>query len=131
MEILNVLAAALGAFAFGAVWYIGMSKPWAVAAGVPMDAAGKPQGNGSPMPFVVGMLAMVVVAGMMRHVFAQSGIDTIGKGVLSGLGIGAFLITPWVTMNYAFAMRKPSLSVIDGVNAVVGCGIIGLILNLF
>ena len=131
MEILNVLAAALGAFAFGAVWYIGMAKPWAVAAGVAIDAAGKPQGNGSPMPFVVGMLAMVVVAGMMRHVFAEAGIDTLGKGMLSGLGIGAFLITPWVTMNYAFAMRKPALSVIDGVNVVVGCGIIGLILNLF
>ena len=131
MEILNVLAAALGAFAFGAVWYIAMAKPWAVAAGVPLDAAGKPQGNGSPMPFVVGILAMIVVAGMMRHIFALSGIDGLGKGVLAGLGIGAFLVTPWVTMNYAFAMRKPALSVIDGVNAVVGCGIIGLILNLF
>ena len=74
---------------------------------------------------------MIVVAGMMRHVFALSGLDGLGKGLLAGLGIGAFLISPWVTMNYAFAMRKPALSVIDGVNAVVGCGIIGLILNLF
>ena len=131
MEILNVVAAALGAFAFGAVWYIGMAKPWAVASGLPLDAAGKPQGNGSPMPFVVGLLAMVVVAGMMRHIFVMGGITGLGKGVLSGLGIGAFLITPWVTMNYAFAMRKPALSMIDGVNAVVGCGIMGLILNAF
>ena len=131
MEILNVLAAALGAYAFGAVWYIGMSKPWIAASGVAVDAAGRPQGTGSPMPYVVGILAMIVVAGMMRHVFALSGIDGLGKGLLAGLGIGAFLITPWVTMNYAFAMRKPALSVIDGVNAVVGCGIMGLILNLF
>jgi hypothetical protein len=131
MEILNVLAAALGAFAFGAVWYMSMSKPWIAASGVAVDANGRPQGNGSVVPFVVGIVAMIVVAGMMRHVFSMAGIEGIGKGLLSGLGIGAFLITPWVSMNYAFAMRKPALSVLDGVNAVVGCGIMGLILNLF
>jgi hypothetical protein len=26
---------------------------------------------------------------------------------------------PWVAMNYAFGMRKPALTVIDGVDAVV------------
>ena len=51
--------------------------------------------------------------------------------LVAGLGIGAFLITPWVAMNYGFAMRKPALTVIDGVNSVVGCGIMGLILGLF
>ena len=131
MEILNVLAAALGAFGFGAVWYMSMAKPWIAAAGVPVDANGKPQGNGSVMPFVIGLIAMVIVAGMMRHIFQSAGIVTVSKGVLSGLGIGAFLITPWVAMNYGFAMRKPALSVIDGVNSAVGCGIMGLILTLF
>lgn len=131
MEILNVLAAALGAFAFGAVWYIAMSKPWIAASGVPVDASGKPQGNAGAMPFVIGLAAMLVVAGMMRHTFQMAAIDTIGEGVVAGLGIGAFFITPWVAMNYAFAMRKGALTVIDGVNAVVGCGIMGLILTLF
>ena len=131
MEFLNVVAAAVGAFAFGAVWYISMGKTWAKAAGVPLDASGKPQGDGSPMPFVVGLVAMVIVAGMMRHVFATSGIVTLGAGIVSGLGVGAFLITPWVAMNYAFAMRPATLSVIDGVNAVVGCAIMGAILTLF
>ena len=131
MEFLNVIAAAVGAFAFGAVWYISIGKAWAKAVGVPLDAAGKPQGNGSPMPFVVGIVAMVIVAGMMRHVFAETGIVTLGAGIVSGLGVGAFLITPWVAMNYAFAMRPAALSVIDGVNAVVGCAIMGAILTLF
>ncbi len=131
MEILNVIVAALAAFAFGAVWYMSMSKAWIAAAEVPVDANGRPQGNGSMMPFVVGLLAMVLVAGMMRHVFAMSGLTTVGDGVMGGVGIGAFLITPWVAMNYAFAMRKPSLAVIDGVNSVVGCTIMGAVLNAF
>ena len=131
MELLNVVAAALAAFAFGAVWYMSMSKAWIRAAEIPVDASGKPQGNGSAMPFVVGLVAMLVVAGMMRHVFAMSGLTTVGQGVMGGFGIGAFLITPWVAMNYAFGMRKPALTLIDGVNSVVGCTIMGVVLNAF
>jgi hypothetical protein len=127
MEFLNVLAAAIGAFAFGAVWYIAMSKPWMAASGVTEEQ----QRNGGPMPFVVGIAAMIVVAGMMRHLFASGGIVTMGAGIVAGAGIGAFLITPWVAMNYAFSQRKPALTVIDSVNAVVGCAVMGVILTLF
>lgn len=131
MEFLNVIVAALGAFAFGAVWYITLSKPWIAAAGIAVDANGKPQGDGSPMPFVVGILAMIVVAGMMRHIFQMATIDTIGKAVIAGAGIGAFFVTPWLAMNYAFSMRKPALIFIDGANVIAGCTIMGLILALF
>lgn len=131
MEILNILAAALAAFAFGAVWYMSLSRAWIAAAEIPVDANGRPQGNGSPLPFLVGILAMILVAGMMRHILAMSGVTSIGGGLVAGAGIGAFLITPWVAMNYAFAMRKPALTLIDGVNSVVGCALIGLVLNLF
>jgi hypothetical protein len=131
MEVLNVIAAALGAFAFGAVWYILMAKPWVKATGLPTDASGRPQGNGSPAPFVVALVAMIVTAGMMWHIFGMAGIDTIGEGIVAGFGVGAFLITPWVAMNYAFSMRPLALWLIDSVNAVVGCAIMGVILVLF
>ncbi|MCU0826336.1 MAG: DUF1761 domain-containing protein [Tabrizicola sp.] len=137
MEFLNVIAAALAAFAFGAVWYMTMSKPWIAAAEVAVDANGRPtrtsgqSGGSSPMPFVIGLLAMVLVAGMMRHLLGTSGVTGIGAGAIAGFGIGAFLITPWVAMNYAFAMRKPALTLIDGVNSVVGCTIMGAVLNAF
>ena len=127
MEFLNVIAAAIAAFAFGAVWYIAMSKPWLAASGVTEEQ----QKSGGPMPFVVGLVAMVIVAGMMRHLLASSGVTTMGGGAIAGLGVGAFLITPWVAMNYGFAMRKPALTVIDGVNSIVGCTIMGAVLNAF
>jgi Protein of unknown function (DUF1761) len=130
MEFLNVIAAAAGAFAFGAVWYMSMSKPWIAASGVATDAQGNPA-NAGPMPFVVGIVAMILVAGMMRHIFASAGIVTLGAGILAGAGIGAFFVVPWVAMNYAFAQRPAALTVIDGVNAVAGCAIMGLILTLF
>lgn len=131
MEYLNVIAAAAGAFAFGAFWYTTFAKPWMHAAEIPMGANGKPMGNGNAMPFVIGFIAMILVAGMMRHVFQISGIVTLGGGLVAGFGVGAFFVTPWLAMNYAFAMRKPSLTMIDGVNVIVGCSIMGVILSAF
>ena len=136
MEFVVVIVAAVVAYAFGAFWYIWMSKPWTVAAGLPMTPDGKPMGNGSVLPFVVGFVAELLVAGMMRHILAQvhaydPSISTVVLGLMVGFGVGAFLITPWVTMNYAFAGRPFKLSLIDGVNAVVGCTLVGIVLGCF
>jgi hypothetical protein len=131
MEYLNVIAAALAAFAFGAVWYMSMSKPWMAAAEIELGPDGRPANASDKTPFVIGLVGMLIAAGMMRHIFGMAGIDTLGKGVTAGLGIGAFSVMPWVAMNYAFGQRKPMLTLIDGVNVVVGCGIIGAVLMAF
>ncbi|MCY1126468.1 DUF1761 domain-containing protein [Frigidibacter sp. RF13] len=131
MELLNVLAAALGAYVFGAVWYMSLSKAWMAASGVAVGADGRPANGSNPMPYVTGFLAMVVVAGMMRHIFSMAGIDTVGKGIVAGLGIGAFFVMPFLAMNYAFAMRNSKLTLIDGANATFACAIMGAILMLF
>jgi hypothetical protein len=96
-----------------------------------MDANGRPMGNGSPLPFVLSGIAMLLVAGFMRHIFASAGIDGVGKGLVSGLGIGAFFITPWIMINNAYTSRPMMLTVIDGAYAIIGCGLMGFVLNLF
>ena len=131
MQFLVVILAAAVAYGFGALWYIRMSKPWMAAAGIPVDADGKPKGSGSPMPFIIGFVAELVVAGMMRHIFVQSNLNTVRLGAMGGFGIGAFLISPWVMMNYSFAGRPFRLTLIDGVNSVVGCTLMGIVLGLF
>jgi hypothetical protein len=132
MEIVNVLAAAAASWVFGAVWYMTLSKPWMEAAGIPRDANGKPQGNGSPLPFVLSAICMILVAGMMRHIFSMApAIDTVGKGILSGIGIGLFFIAPWIMINNAYGMKPFKLTIIDGGYAIIGCGLIGFVLMLF
>lgn len=131
MGVLSVLVAALAGFAFGAVWYMSLAKPWMHAVGITLDENGKPQGNGSRLPFVISGVAMILVAGMMRHIFAMAGIEDAGKGLLAGLGIGAFFIAPWIAMNYAYAMRSGKLTLIDGGYSLFGSGVIGLVLGLF
>ncbi len=130
MEFLGVIVAAAAGFAFGAVWYMTLSKPWVEAAGIEVDENGRPKGE-SATPFIMAGIAMIVVAGMMRHTFALSGIDTLGKGLVSGLGIGLFFISPWIMINNGYGMRPFKLTLIDGGYATFGCAIMGAVLTLF
>ena len=130
MGVIAVIAAAAAGFIFGAIWYMALSKPWVKAAGIAVDDQGRPL-NSSALPFVMAGIAMILVAGMMRHTFALSGIDTPMKGLVSGLGIGLFFISPWIMINNAYGQRPFQLTLIDGGYAAFGCGIIGLVLALF
>ncbi len=131
MEFLNVLVAAIAAYACGAVWYMTLAKPWMAAAGIEVGEDGQPKNRADPVPYIVSILCLIIVAGMMRHVFALSAIDTVGKGLMSGLGIGLFLATPWIATNYTFADRPKSLILIDGGYATIGCTVMGIVLTLF
>jgi hypothetical protein len=130
MGIVAVIVAAAAGFGFGAIWYMALAKPWVAAANIQVDADGKPIDN-SPLPFVMAAVAMVLVAGMMRHTFALSQIDDPGKGLMSGLGIGLFFISPWIMINNGYGGRPFRLTLIDGGDATFGCAIMGLILTLF
>lgn len=87
-----------GQFAFGAFWYGVFSDAWKADSKVPLDADNNPQNMRSPVPYITCAISLLLVAGMMRHSFATAGIDTFGKGLLSGAGIGLFFITPWVAL---------------------------------
>ena len=130
MEFVNVFAAAIAAYGFGAVWYMVNASTWMAASGVELNDDGQPKDR-SPMPYIISFICVVIVAGMMRHVFALAGVDGIGEGIVAGLGVGVFLVTPWIVTNYAFARRPRALSLIDGGYATIGCAIIGAVLVLF
>jgi len=130
MEVISVIVAAFAAFAFGAVYYMVLSKPWMEASGVPTGEDGKPLNSSSPTPYVVSFICILLVAGMMRHSFVLSDIDTLGKGILSGLGVGLFFITPWIFINTGYSDRPWKLAVIDGGYATAAATIIGAVLVL-
>ncbi len=130
MELISVIVAAAAGFGFGAIWYMALAKLWTKAAGIEVDENGRPR-NTSAKPYIMAAIAMVLVAGMMRHVFALAGIDTFGKGLISGLGIGLFFISPWIMINNGYGGRTFKLTIIDGGYATFGCAIIGAVLMLF
>ena len=131
MGFLSVIITAFAGFVFGAVWYMILAKPWMEASGIEVGNDGRPKDGGSPVPFIMAGVAMLLVAGMMRHTFALAEITTLGKGLVSGLGIGLFFISPWIMINNAYGMRPFKLTVIDAGYATFGCAIMGLVLMLF
>lgn len=130
MGVLAVILAAAASWAFGAFYYMTLSKPWVEAAGIEVDEDGRPV-NSSPAPFILSALCMILVAGMMRHVFVMSGITGLGGGFVSGFGVGLFFIAPWIMINNAYGGRPFRLTLIDGGYAVAGCAIMGAVLSLF
>lgn len=131
MQFVAVLVAAAAAYAFGAVWYMTNAKSWMAAAGIAQSADGKLEGGSSPLPYVVSAISVILVAGMMRHIFGMAGIDTFGEGLVSGLGIGLFVAAPWMVTNHAYEGRPMALTLINGVYIVGGCAIIGAVMGLF
>lgn len=130
MGIISVIVAGIAGFVFGRIWYTVMAKPWMAVSGVEV-IDGKPANQSNPVPYIVGIIGCILVAGMMRHMFALSGIDTAGKALMSGLGLGLFVAVPWLATCYGFAGRARQLILIDGVYVVGGCTVIGLVLGLF
>jgi len=126
MEYLGVVVAAVASYAFGAAWYMILAKQWMEASGVTEEEVS----DKNPAPFIISFVMTLLVAGMMRHAFEFAGITTPNKGLWAGFGLGAFIAAPWIITNYAFAGRSMRLMFIDGLYAIIGCTIIGLILTL-
>ena len=127
MEFLNVIAAGAAAWIFGAIWYGVTAKPWMAAAGVTEEQAR----SVNPVVYGVSFLMTILVAGMMRHIFVTSNVADMTNAAISGFGLGAFIAVPWLATNYMFAGRPRILTVIDGTYAIVGCTLIGIVLQLF
>lgn len=128
MGIVSVLLAAAAGFAMGAVWYMALGRVWMAAVGRTEDEI---KADRNPLPFIVAAIGNVLVAGMMRHIFATAGIEGIGAGLVSGLGAGLFLAAPWILTNYAFAGRPRPLWWIDAGHAVLAMTAIGAVLGAF
>lgn len=132
MGFLSVIVAGVAGFMFGAVWYTVFAKPWMAASGVALDETGQAPANRSdPIPYITSILGAIFVAGMMRHVFVLSGIETLGSGLVSGFGVGLFLVSPWIATFYAFGGRPFRLTLIDSGYATFGCTVIAAVLMLF
>jgi len=132
MGFIAVIVAGIGGFMFGAVWYTIFAKQWMAASEVPLNEAGDaPANRSNPIPYITSIVGAILVAGMMRHVFVLSGIDTVGEGLVSGLGTGLFLVSPWIATFYGFSARPFRLTLIDGGYATFGCTVIGTVLTLF
>jgi hypothetical protein len=126
MGFLSVVAAATAAWIFGAIWYGVVGKQWMAASGLTEESLNR----SNPAPYIVSFLCALLVAGMMRHVLVTSGVETVGKGLLTGRGLGLCIAAPWGVTNVLFAQRDRTLIWMDGVYPTVGMALMGVVLVL-
>ena len=127
MDLVNILVAAVAAYAFGSVWYMLMARPWMNAAGLSDSQINRK----NPVPYLVSFVSVLVVSAAMQFLFSQMVVLGIGQGLILGAAVGLLIVLPWIATNYTFGLRPVSLILIDGTYAVAGCAIIGLVLSLF
>ena len=126
MGFISVLVAAIAAWIFGAVWYWIIAKPWMAASGLTEESIDRK----NPMPYIVSFVCTVLVAGMTRHVLASAGVDSLGKAILTGFGLGLFIVTPWIATNVMFSQRDKGLIWMDGVYPTIAMALMAAVLVL-
>jgi hypothetical protein len=127
MALVAILMAAAAGFGVGAIWYSVFAEAWLTATGRTEEEIRRKR---DAAPFLLAGIAALLAAGLMRHVFATAGVSGWGAGMVSGLGLGAFVVAPWLAMNAAFGGRPRALWWIDGGHATLAFGAMGLVLGL-
>lgn len=115
MNYLAIVIAAVAGFAFGAAYYMSLSKQWLAAVGkTKEDLAGKR----SATPFIVSIVALLVMAWVLAGTLGHLGPGqaTLKNGIISALFLWIGFVATTVAVNNAFGGRKPMLSVIDGIH---------------
>jgi Protein of unknown function (DUF1761) len=125
---LAVVVAAVVAFFFGGIYYRLFGEHWRKAAALPKRGK-KPDYTPLLITIVAELIMAWVLAGLIGHL--GPGQVTAKNGVISGAFVWLGFVVTTIVVNNAFAMRKPVLSVIDGVHWLVALIIMGAIIGAF
>ena len=115
LNFLAIVIAALAAFAWGAIYYMSLSKQWLAAVGITREQM---QTGRSPAPFIISLVALLIMAWVLAGTVGHLGPGqvTLKNGIISGLFLWLGFIATTVFVNNAYPGRKYSLSVIDSIH---------------
>ena len=124
---LAIILATIASFAFGAVWYMGLSKQWLAAVGKTRDELGV-----GFTPFIWSALVELVMAYFVAlftpALFEATNLSSgIATALLCWIG---FVITTLI-MNHRYEGMKWSLTIIDGLHILGVLVIQGAVIGLF
>jgi hypothetical protein len=124
---LAVLLAAIASFAFGAVWYMGLSRQWLAAVGKTRE-----QLQVGYTPFIWSIIMELVMA---YFIVLLTPALTGEINVLNGIVVGAhmwlgFVVTTLI-LNHRYEGMRWSLTIIDGAHLLGVLVIQGLVIGLF
>ena len=127
---LAVIAAGLGYFVLGAIWYSFIFKnAWIKASGVNPEAPGAKSGVAQTM---LASLVLMIVAGVGLGLLITK-INTFGwmSGAKIGLIVGVCFSATAISISYLYEKRPTALHLINGLYNIVGCTVAGIIIGLW
>jgi len=125
---LAVWIAAIVFFVLGAIWYSVMAAQSMAAIGKTMDELSREHG-GSPLPYMVGFVAILVMCYTLAWLMQRLHAATLVSGLRLGATVAAGFIAATLALNYGFEARSPTLWLINSVYVVVGLALAGAIIG--
>jgi len=123
-----VVVAAVVFFVIGAGWYTVLATPWVTGIGKTMEQMAKERGD-SPMPYVVGFLAILVMCYTLNSLLNRLGDTTAAAGAKVGGFIALGFVAANIALNYGFELRGVTLWAINSGYVLVGLVIAGAIIG--
>lgn len=129
---LAVIVAAVASFTFGSVYYMTLGKAWMAALGK-TEAEIKGAGKMSPLPFIIAIVAQLVMAYFLAGVMGHLGAETVSvtKGLVTAFFVWLGFVATSMAVNYAFQGAKRALTLIDGGHWLGVLLLQGLVIGLF
>jgi hypothetical protein len=125
---LAVWIAAIVFFVLGAIWYNVLSAQWLAAIGKTMEQMAA-EHAGSPLPFVIGFVAILVMCYTLAWLIDRLQATTFAGGMGLGAAIAVGFISANLALNYGFEWRGVSLWLINAIYVVVGLAVAGAIIG--
>ena len=111
---LAILIAGVAGWIVGAIWYGVLGKSWLAALGKTKAEIGAKQGTPAfYVPFVLALVAALVMAWVLAGLLGHLGAYSVRGGIISGAFCWLGFVVTTITVNNAFAGRKPMLTAID------------------
>jgi hypothetical protein len=112
-----ILVAAIAGFAFGAVWYMTLSRQWMAARGL-SEAEVRARTGRSPLPFIISFVALLVMAwmlgGVLLHLARGGTAISLWSGAVAGFFLWLGFVITTMAVNHAFQGERRMLTLIDG-----------------
>ena len=100
--------AAIVFFVLGAIWYSVLSAQWLAAIGKTTEQMAAEQA-GSPIPFVIGFVAILVMCYALAWLIERLQANSLAGGMGLGAAVALGFIAANLALNYGFERRSITL----------------------
>ncbi len=129
-NILAVIAASVGSFLLGGVWYSAIfQKPWAREAWGPLEESHRPKPKHPGVVFGVSFV-LIFIAALVFAVFLGPAPE-LGFAIGAGASAGLCWVATSFGVNYLFCGRSAKLWLIDAGYNTLQFTLFGLVLGLW